>query len=90
LCRVPTVECGEGLLDLRDECPEIEIRACPTFARESVARRLNHARSLLPADRRLRVSTALRTLEQQSRGYWKHYEALALQHPEWPRNILRR
>ena len=77
-------------MDLRTACPGLEIKACPSFARESVARMLNHAESLLPPDRRLRVSTALRTLEQQSNGYWKHYRALEEKHPAWPRGILRR
>jgi D-alanyl-D-alanine dipeptidase len=87
---VPTIECGEPLVNLRDVCAGLEIKACPTFARESVARMLNAAQAALPPGRRLRVSTALRTPEQQSQGYWKHYEALAEKHPEWPRSILRR
>jgi D-alanyl-D-alanine dipeptidase len=51
---------------------------------------LDHAQRLLPPDRRLRVSTALRTFEQQSQGYWNHYRTLEQKHPEWPRSILRR
>src|SRR5437867_3023016 len=90
LCRVRTIECGEPLIDLRGACPDLEVRACPSFARERVAGMLNHAQSLLPPTLRLRVSTALRTMEQQSRGYWSHYHKLAEQHPEWPRSILRR
>jgi zinc D-Ala-D-Ala dipeptidase len=90
LCRVPTIECGEPLVDLRAACPDLEIKACPSYARESVARMLLQAQRLLPSDRRLRVSTALRTLEQQSNGYWNHYRALEEKHPEWPRSILRR
>lgn len=89
LCRVPTVECGEPLVDLREACPGLIVIAVPTFARVSVARMLNHAQSLLP-DYRIRVSAALRTLEQQSRGYWRHYRRLQEQHPEWPTSILRR
>jgi zinc D-Ala-D-Ala dipeptidase len=90
LCRVPTVECGEPLVDLREACPRLVIKAVPTFARISVAEMLNRAQAMLPPDRRLRVSAALRTLEQQSRGYWGHYRSLAEKHPEWPHSILRR
>src|SRR5256885_14846037 len=89
LCRVPTIECGESLVDLRALCPELEIKACPSFARESIAPMLNRAQRRLPAGLRLRVSTALRTMEQQEGGYWKHYHALAEKHPERPRSILR-
>src|SRR5262249_7515928 len=70
LCRVPPIECGEPLVDLRAACAGLEIKACPSFARESIARMLLHAQRLLPPELRLRVSTALRTLEQQSNGYW--------------------
>jgi len=90
LCRVPTIECGESLVDLRDLCPELEITACPTFARAAIARMLNQAQAALPAGHRLRVSTALRTLQQQSDGYWGHFKRLKEKHPEWPLAILRR
>jgi zinc D-Ala-D-Ala dipeptidase len=90
LCRVPTVENGEPLVDLRRECPGLEITACPTFARAFIARMLNQAQALLPDGHRLRVSTALRTLEQQSQGYWGHFNKLKEQHPAWPLAILRR
>jgi zinc D-Ala-D-Ala dipeptidase len=90
LCRVPTRECGEPLVDLREACPQLVIKAVPTFIRVSIADMLNHAQALLPPDRRIRVSAALRTLEQQSRGYWGHYRSLAEKHPEWPHSILRR
>jgi D-alanyl-D-alanine dipeptidase len=90
LCRVPTVECGEPLVDLCKACPRLVVKAVPTFIRVSVAQMLNRAQALLPPDRRIRVSAALRTLEQQSRGYWAHYRSLAEKHPEWPHSILRR
>jgi zinc D-Ala-D-Ala dipeptidase len=90
LCRVPTVENGEPLVDLCRECPELAVIACPTFARAAVARMLNAAQALLPPGHRLRVSTALRTLQQQSDGYWGHFNKLKEKHPEWPLAILRR
>jgi D-alanyl-D-alanine dipeptidase len=90
LCRVPTVENGEPLVDLCLECPDLVITACPTFVRAGIARMLNAAQALLPAGHRIRVGTALRTLEQQSEGYWKHFEKLKSEHPEWPLAILRR
>jgi zinc D-Ala-D-Ala dipeptidase len=90
LCRVPTVENGEPLVDLRSQCPDLVIIACPTFARVSIGRMLNAAQALLPAGRRIRVGTALRTLEQQSEGYWRHFEKLKAEHPGWPLAILRR
>jgi D-alanyl-D-alanine dipeptidase len=89
LCRVPTAECGEPLVDLREVCPDLAVIAVPTFARASVASMLNEAQSRLPSHR-IRVSCALRTLDQQSRGYWRHFQRLQEQHPGWPRAILRR
>ena len=53
-------------IGLRPACPGIEIKACPSFARERIAPMLNHAQSLLPDGVRLRVSTALRTMEQKA------------------------
>ncbi len=90
LCRVPTRENAEALVDLRSECPGLVVIACPTFVRETIARMLNVAQSLLPDGHRLRVMTALRTLDQQSNGYWGHFEKLREKHPEWPLSILRR
>jgi D-alanyl-D-alanine dipeptidase len=90
LCRVPTAECGEPLVDLREACPDLVVIAVPTFARISVAGMLNRAQSFLPGGYRIRVAAALRTLEQQSRGYWRHYRRLEEQYPDWPRSILRR
>jgi D-alanyl-D-alanine dipeptidase len=90
LCRVPTVENGEPLVDLCRECPTLAVTACPTFARASIARMLNAAQALLPEGLTLRVSTALRTLEQQAEGYWAHFKKLKEQHPDWPPAILRR
>jgi D-alanyl-D-alanine dipeptidase len=91
LCRVPTVECGEPLVDLCVACDaRIEIKARPSFARLTVARMLDSAQLRLPAGHRLRVSTALRTLEQQAQGYWNHYRKLQEEHPDWPRSVLRR
>jgi len=87
---VPTVENGEPLVDLCYECPELAVTACPTFARAGIARMLNRAQARLPAGHRLRVSTALRTLQQQSDGYWGHFDKLKEKHPEWPLAILRR
>lgn len=90
LCRVPTVDNGEPLVDLREACPELDIVACPTFAREGIAWMLNQAQALLPAGNRIRVGTALRTLQQQSDGYWGHFNKLREKHPEWPLATLRR
>jgi D-alanyl-D-alanine dipeptidase len=87
---VPTIECGEPLVDLRVACPEVVVKAVPTFARWGVAERLNEAHARLPDGCRIRVSVALRTMEQQARGYWGHYRDLEERHPEWPRSILRR
>jgi D-alanyl-D-alanine dipeptidase len=84
------VENGEPLVDLSPECPELSVTACPTFARAAIARMLNAAQAMLPTGHRLRVSTALRTLEQQSQGYWGHFNKLKEKHPDWPLTILRR
>ncbi|MDH7570568.1 MAG: M15 family metallopeptidase [Armatimonadota bacterium] len=90
LGRIPIHENGEPLVDLREACPELVLACKLPFVRRSVAAMLCQAARALPDGWRLKVHTALRTPEQQAAGYWKHYQRLAEQHPEWPRNILRR
>lgn len=88
--KVPICECGEPLVDLRQACPEVVLTCRLPFLRKTVADMLNKAQSLLPNGWRLKVHTALRTLEEQSQGYWNYYKSLQEKHPNWPRHILRR
>lgn len=90
LTRMVVRENGEPLVDLRTECPQIVMAARLPFARVTVARMLNRAADHLPEGMRLRVHTALRTTQMQSRGYWEHYRSLQEKHPTWPKSILRR
>ncbi|MGQ9525499.1 MAG: hypothetical protein ACUVTZ_11760, partial [Armatimonadota bacterium] len=90
LARIPIRECGEPLVDLRTECPFLVLTCRLPFVRATVANMLKAAHERLPDGWRLKVHTALRTIEEQSAGYWNHYKKLEEQHPEWPRSILRR
>ena len=90
LARIPIRECGEPLVDLRKECPFLVLTCRLPFVRATVAELLRKAHEGLPEGWRLKVHTALRTLEEQSAGYWNHYKKLQEEHPNWPRSILRR
>lgn len=83
----------EPLVDIRVCCPAVEVPAgvgiCP-YLRETVANMVSRAQRLLPAGHRLRVGTALRTLDMQ-RGGWDHYfRRMQEEHPAWPLSALRR
>jgi D-alanyl-D-alanine dipeptidase len=90
LAKIPIKENGDPLIDLCKEYPELVVTACPTYIRKTVADMLEKARASLPEGMRLKVHTALRTLEMQTNGYWNHYKNLQEKHPVWPEAILRR
>lgn len=90
MARIPIRECGEPLVDLRQECPFLVLTCRLPFVRATVATMLWKVHEELPDGWRLKVHTALRTLDEQAAGYWNHYKKLQEKHPEWPRNILRR
>lgn len=91
LNRIKIVENGEGLVDIRDFCPNVEVREgiCP-YLRVTVAEMLNHAQSGLPGGYRFRVGTALRTLSMQRKGWDGYFSQIKAEHPVWPLSALRR
>jgi D-alanyl-D-alanine dipeptidase len=91
LNRIPIHETGEPLVDLRVACPDVLLRpGCLPYLRRTVAAMLNRAQEALPPGYRFTVSTALRTLEMQSRMYWRNYDRLKEEKPHWPTSALRR
>ncbi|HET6386755.1 MAG TPA: M15 family metallopeptidase [Armatimonadota bacterium] len=90
LNRVPISECGEELVDIRQFCRGIRVKANPSLLRRSAAEMLQRAQDSLPEGYFLQAHTCLRTYEMQSNGYFKHLESLRENHPEWPLSVLRR
>src|SRR5471030_963096 len=69
--RVPIVDNGEPLVDLRETNPQLTFNDyCLPYVRAGVAEALKAATRNLPEHLELRVFTALRTLEQQAEMYW--------------------
>lgn len=82
----------EPLVDIRMFCPKVAIvkeRVCP-FLRVRAATMLNAAQERLPEGYQLRVSTALRTLTMQKRGWDAYFQRMKDEHPEWKLPTLRR
>lgn len=91
LNRVPLVECGEPLVDLRVFCPGVRIaRRCLPYLRRTAAEMLNQAQDTLPPGYRFWVTTALRTLEMQQSLYDRYLSELRERHPDWSYATLRR
>lgn len=91
LNRVRIVETNEPLVDIRIACPNvIVLRRARPYARVRVAQMLNEVSSSLPAGLRLRVSTALRTIDDQRRHWDAYYSQMRAGHPEWPIAALHR
>ncbi len=70
LDRVPIVECGEPLVDLRQFCPNVEVGTRPLYLRSGAAQRLNDAQAWLEIHHpgyRLRVGDAYRSPDKQAR-----------------------
>jgi zinc D-Ala-D-Ala dipeptidase len=91
LNKVPIIDNGEPLVDLRCACPKLTIspKVLP-YVRLKVAEMLNQAQAMLPPGHRLKIRPGLRTLEGQAEMYWRHYHDLEKKHPEWPKSALRR
>ena len=81
----------EPLVDIRTFCPNVLFaeRLCP-FLRQSTAEMLNRAHASLPANRRFRIGTALRTLSMQKGGWDRYFKRMQDEHPSWPLSSLRR
>jgi D-alanyl-D-alanine dipeptidase len=91
LNRMPLHECGEPLVDIRTHCPGARVgRKCLPFLRLTVAEMLNRAQASFPSGYRLRVTTALRTLDMQQALYDAYFQQLRERHPEWSHASLRR
>ncbi len=91
LNRIPIVECGEPLVDIRDACPHVLLRpGTLPYLRQTAALMLNRAQDALPEGYRFTVSTALRTLEMQANMYWHNYNRLKTEKPHLPTSALRR
>jgi len=91
LNRIPLRECGEPLVDLRLHCPEVRVtRTCLPYLRQAAADMLNAGQAALPPGYRLRVTTALRTLERQRELYDRYFQQMQAEHPAWSYAALRR
>jgi D-alanyl-D-alanine dipeptidase len=91
LNRVPIVDNGEPLVDLRETNQELTFSdGCFPYVRYSVAKALEEATRHLPDHLELRVFSALRTIEQQAEMYWGNYNRAKEAHPNWPESVLRK
>jgi D-alanyl-D-alanine dipeptidase len=89
--RVPIRDNGEPLVDLRETNPELSFGVhCLPHVRESVAEALLIASKNTPDHLDLRVSTGLRTHEEQAEMYWHNYKRAKEEHPTWPESSVRR
>lgn len=89
--RIPIRDNGEPLADLRKYCREVILGpGTLPYLRTGVMQMLRRAQRELPPTYRLRVSTALRTLEMQSNMYWRNYKRIQEEHPNWPTSAVRR
>lgn len=98
LDKIEIVECGEPLVSLAERCPEVLLTEEPDhfgnprlfYLRERVAEMLCEAQARLPQGHKLRVWSAYRTLNYQRGIYDEVHRRFKEEHPEWPKNILRR
>jgi len=90
LDRIPIRDCGEELVDLRIVCPDVVLVTKLPWLRKGAADMLAAAQRNLPPGYKLKVGTALRTLQMQSDGYWNYLNGLREKHPQWPYSVLRR
>jgi len=89
--RVPIIDNGEPLVDLRQTNPEFSLAAdCLPYVRESVSAALKVGLRKVPDHLELRVYSALRTLEQQAEMYWSNYNKAKEEHPDWPESVVRK
>ena len=89
--RVPIRDNGEPLVDLRETNPELSFGVhCLPYVRQSVAEAIKIATKNTPDLLDLRVSTGLRTHEEQADMYWHNYKRAKEDHPTWPEATVRR
>ena len=90
--RVPIVECGEPLVDLRHACPNVEVGTRPLFLRKGAAQRLNAAQAWLEERHpgyRLRVGDVYRSPQKQARLFRIACLVARLLHPFRSRMFVR-
>jgi len=95
---MPIDECGEKLVDLRNECPGIAFEIAdylnqddsnPSevedayYVRRTVAEMIKKAQKSLPQELSLLIRCGYRTPEVQTRQYKKDYEDLRIKEPTW-------
>lgn len=91
---IPTVECGEELVDTRIFCPGLRHRIAEhltdpqeqedaNFVRKSVAEKLNVALKNLPVGYGLKIRCCLRSIGTQTKFYNETYAKLQQKHPDW-------
>jgi D-alanyl-D-alanine dipeptidase len=90
LDKIPIVECGEPLVDIRQACPHAMVNAPLPWLRETACAMLRVASESLPSGLSLLATTGMRTLDMQAAGYNMYRDSLREAHPEWPPNILNR
>jgi D-alanyl-D-alanine dipeptidase len=98
LDKIRIVDNGEPLVDLRLCCPRLLFNKEPDpfgqprlfYLRGAVVEMLKKTAKLLPAEHTFLIWSAYRTLDYQRTIYQKFMEDLQKQHPNWPKNILRR
>lgn len=92
LNRVRLIECGEPLVDLRIELPNLLLLRdfSVPWVRSSVAVMLSNACTLLPSGYRLGLREAWRSPERQKFVYEFYFEKLRKEHPHWSYATLRR
>jgi len=90
LDKVPILECGEPLVDVRQVCHGMRVSAPLPWLRLTVCGMLQRASDSLPSQLTLLVATGLRTMDMQAAGYSTYRESLKEAHPNWPQSTLNR
>jgi D-alanyl-D-alanine dipeptidase len=94
LNKIKIVENNEPLVDLRTFCPKVTTEEKSEgnypYLRKTVAEMLNKAADKIEAPFHLHIYSAFRSFEYQKEIWYRQYEKVKAQHPEWPENILKR
>ncbi len=97
--RIRVRDNGEPLVDalaqlagavVREDRWEPEKHPYRFWGRRTVVSMLQRAQEALPDGYRLQLWGIYRSLAEQAEIYWRVYKAFQQEHPDWPKNILRR
>ena len=96
--RIPIIDNGEPLVDLREVAPDMVIpekthyteRPLLPYVRKSVADKLARAQELLTPNYRLWLSDAYRPIDVQREQYEQAFAETKEKHPEWSDRSIRR